>query len=99
MPEEEKVEALNVNKPGSVTRVNAAKFGAMKRALHKALPLSGAGLTQDEMFDAVLPYLPEDLFPGGETAGWWVKSVQLDGEARGEIERIKGRPTRWRRTK
>lgn len=99
MPEEEKVEALNVNVPGSVTRLDAGKFNAMKRALHKALPKTGAGLTQDEMCDAVLPHLPEELFPGGKTAGWWVKAVQLDGEARGEVERIKGRPTRWRRAK
>jgi hypothetical protein len=31
--------------------------------------------------------LPGDLFPGGEKAGWWVKAVQLDLEAKQVIAR------------
>lgn len=32
-------------------------------------------------------YLPDDLFPSGEKAGWWVVAVQLDLEAKGIIKR------------
>jgi hypothetical protein len=32
-------------------------------------------------------HLPADLFPGGEKAGWWVKAVQLDLEAKRVIAR------------
>ena len=68
----------------------------MKMALLKALPEGKPGLTQAEMGKAVLPYLPENLWPGGEKAMWWVKAVQLDLEAKGIMERdTSSSPTRW----
>ena len=42
--------------------------------------------------------IPQNLFPGGATSGWWTKSVQLDMEAKGQLVRIPGKPTRWRLT-
>lgn len=93
-----KIEVLNVNHPGKSSRVDGAKYAAARKALWKVLPKKAPGLTQAEMFEAVLPHLPDDLFPGGKTAGWWVKTVQLDQEARGAMERDEGRPLRWIRT-
>jgi hypothetical protein len=56
------------------------------------------GLTQAEMIDATKRHLPEDLFPGGAKAGWWVECVQLDLEAEGLVERDRtAKPLRWRR--
>ncbi len=49
------------------------------------------------MFDAVIAYLPKDLFPKGAKASWWAKTVQLDQEAKGTIVRDTGKPLRWRR--
>ncbi len=49
------------------------------------------------MRDAVVAHLPEDLFPGGATAGWWAKAVQLDLEAKGAIAREPVKPLRWHR--
>lgn len=92
---DEKVEVENVNVPGQVTRVNAAKYYAMKDALLKVLPHAAPGLTQAEMMAAVLPHLPDDLYPEGKTAGWWVKSVQLDLEAKGGVVREETKPLRW----
>lgn len=92
-----RIEVRNVNVPGHITRVDATKYEAMRRALMKALPRAAPGLTQAEMFEAVLPHLPEALFPGGAKAGWWVKCVQLDLEARGAIAREPGKPVRWHR--
>jgi hypothetical protein len=46
----------------------------------------------------VLPRLPDALFPGGARAGWWLKGVQVDLEARGAIERLPAsKPLRLRR--
>ncbi len=98
MAKREMVEVENVNHPGKTSRVNAEQYLAMKTALLKALPVGRPGLTQAEMGAAVLPYLPEDLWPGGEKAMWWVKTVQLDLEAKGIIDRdTNASPTRWYR--
>jgi hypothetical protein len=95
----EKIEALNVNSPHHVTRVDAAKFGAMKAAVMRVLPAEAPGMTPAEVIAAVKPLLPQDLFPGGDKAGWWVKCVQLDQEARGTIRRGQKPPVRlWRIT-
>lgn len=87
----------NVNHPGSSHPVNAARYDAMRRALLKALPKRSPGLTQAEMFRAVLPHLSEDHFPGGSKAAWWAKTVQLDLEAKKIITREKTTPLRWHR--
>jgi hypothetical protein len=42
----------------------------------------------------VLPLLPENLYPGGAKAGWWLKGVQLDLEARGVVVREEMKPLR-----
>lgn len=87
----------NVNHPGQATRVDAAKYAAMRSALLKVLPARMPGLTQAEMATAVLRHLPREHFPGGAKAGWWAKTVQLDLEAKGLVIRDAGRPLRWRR--
>lgn len=105
MPKREKISVENVNVPGYTHNVDAVMYNAMLQALLQALPAEPPGLTQAEMIAAVIPYLPEELFPGGAKAGWWMKTVQLDQEAKGTIVREKGvprgvplgTPTRWRR--
>jgi hypothetical protein len=94
---EDKVTVENVNVPGQTTRVDAAKYGAMKTALLAVLPAGAPGLTQAEMIAAVVAHLPEALFPGGSTAGWWAKCVQLDLEAKGIVAREPTKPLRWHR--
>lgn len=92
---DDKIAVENVNVPGQTTRVNAAKYQAMKDAMLRVLPTAAPGLTQAEMMAAVKPHLPEDLYPGGATAGWWVKCVQLDLEAKGHVVRESTKPLRW----
>ena len=91
----EKIVVENVNTPGRTSRVNAAKYTAMHAALSRVFQASNEGLTQAEMMAAVKPFLPDDLFPGGSTSGWWVKTVQLDLEAKGAMRRDSGKPLRW----
>ncbi len=87
----------NVLRPGKTYRVDAGKNGAVEAAMLKIMPDGPPGLTVAELKARVLPHLPETLFPGGATAGWWIKSVQLDLEARGVIARTKTSPLRLHR--
>lgn len=92
------IEVENINVPGRTSRVNAEKYHAMRAVLLKVLTAEEPGLTQAEMKEAVKPHLPQDLWPGGDKAMWWVKTVQLDLEAKGLVLRDRSsKPTRWRR--
>jgi hypothetical protein len=94
---DEKIIVENVNVPDHTTRVNKAMYEAMKKAMWKILPPKSPGLTQSEIREAVVPHLPEDLYPGGAKAGWWAKTVQLDQEAKGTMVREATKPLRWHR--
>ena len=83
-----------LTREGKPWRVNRAKFEAMDHALMAVLPDGPPGLTVAEAKAALLPGLDPVLFHGGETAGWWIKAVQLDHEARGTVQRAKGAPVR-----
>ena len=95
MPEKivsEKIVIENINVPGRTERVDRAKYMAMREALLAALPDTAPGLTVAEAQKALLPFLSQDLFPDGQKAGWWMKAVQLDLEAKGIIRRAPHRP-------
>jgi hypothetical protein len=96
-PKPGRVRIENVNHPGSSTNVDAGPYNAMREALLAVLPATAPGMTESQMRQAVLPKLPEDVFPGGARAGWWSKAVQLDLEAKGLIDRETSRPLRWHR--
>ena len=93
-----KIAVENVNHPGQVTSVDADKYEAMKRAFLKVLPKKSPGLTATEIRPRLMAHLPEKLFPGGATAGWWQKAVQLDLEAKGVVAREKTSPLRWHKS-
>lgn len=96
----DKIEVENVNVPGHVSRVDAEKYLAMRKVLLKILPGKPPGLTQAEMGQAALPHLPQHLWPNGDKAMWWIKTVQLDLEAKGIIERdAKCKPLRWNKAR
>jgi nitrogenase molybdenum-iron protein alpha/beta subunit len=90
-----RITVQNVNVPGYTSTVDAGMYEAMRKALLKVLPRKSPGLTQSEMMAAVVPHLPQDLFPGGAKAGWWVKCVQLDLEAKESLVREAVKPLRW----
>ena len=90
-----KIEVENVNVPGHTTRVDAAKYAEMKRVLLKVLPKKSPRLTQNEVIEAVKPLLADALFPGGSTASWWFKCVQLDLEAKDKLTREPTKPLSW----
>lgn len=95
---DDKIEIENVNTPGRTERVDRAKYTAMRAALLAVLPDEAPGLRVADAKAALLPRLPEALFPGGRTAGWWLKAAQLDLEAKGIIRRAPSKPVQLYRT-
>ena len=95
MPKGAKIEVENVNHPGLVERVDAVKYADAKAAMLKVLTKDAPGMTAKEIKEAMIPHLSPDLFPGGATSGWWAKTVQLDLEAKGQIQRADTKPLRW----
>jgi hypothetical protein len=94
--EQDRIEIENVVSPGRTVRVDRARYEAMHDALLAVLPRSSPGLTVAEAKAKLLALLPQDLFPGGDKAGWWLKAAQLDMEAKGTILRDSTRPVRLR---
>ena len=92
----QKIEIENINSPGHVVRVDREKYEAMRQALLAVLPRSSPGLTVAEAKAKLLPLLPDALFPGGDKAGWWLKAVQLDLEAKSAVQRENTKPLRLR---
>jgi hypothetical protein len=93
-----KIAMENINTPGRSINVDAAKYAAMRAAILAVLPKASPGITVAELKDAVLPRLPDALFPAGAKAGWWLKGVQLDLEAKRKIARDPAsKPLRLRR--
>lgn len=89
----DKIAVENVNVPGQITNVDAAKYHAMRDAMLTVM--SDAQMTAAEIKDAAKLHLPDDLFPGGGTSGWWAKCVQLDLEAKNILTRHETKPLRW----
>ena len=91
----DKITVENINTPGKTARVNAAKYAAMKHAMISVMTPSAPGDTAKDIKAAAKPLLPDALFPGGATSGWWQKCVQLDLEAKGVITRSPTKPLRF----
>ena len=89
---DDKVVIENVNIPGRTERVDRTKYLAMRDALLAILPAKAPGLKVADALEALLPHLSETAFPECGKAGWWLKAVQLDLEAKGVIKRAPQRP-------
>jgi hypothetical protein len=96
-PKPGKIAIENVIRPGKTYNVDAEKYEAMRTAFLKALSKGASGLTLAEIRKGIMAHLSEELFPGGAKAGWWMKAVQLDLEAKGIVKREKTSPIRLRK--
>lgn len=81
------MEVENIASPGSTYRVDAAKYNAVKDAMLARLPKVPPGMPAADIRAAITPLLPQELFPGGDKVGWWVKCVHLDLEAKAVLAR------------
>ena len=92
----DRVQIQNVMSPHHVQNVDRNKYEAMRTALLAVVPATSPGVTLAEARQRLLPRLPEALYPGGAKAGWWMKAVQLDLEAKGVLVREPSKPLRLR---
>ena len=97
MPED-RIAIESITSPNHVQRVDRAKYTAMREAMMSVLPEVSPGLTVAEVKAALLPLLSQEHFPDGAKAGWWLKAVQLDLEAKGIVSRTPGSPVRLYKT-
>ena len=88
----DRIEIESISSAHRTTRANRAKYEAMRDALLRVLPQSTPGLKVAQAKAALLPHLPDALFPAGRTAGGWLKAVQLDLESKGVIARAPSKP-------
>ena len=98
------IKARNINHPDHRENLKAEKYHCIRRAMLASLP-SDSWLPFSELEDRVRAWLnanhvPPALFPKPGSVRWYCKAVQLDLEARGEIERQpKKSPLHLRRCK
>ena len=96
------IQARNVNHPRHRESLKAEKYNHIRAAMLACLPLD-SWMRFSELEDKVRVWLSENdvppaLFPKPGSVRWYCKAVQLDLEARGEIERQpKKSPLRLRR--
>lgn len=88
----DRVSARNVNHPQHRQSLKAEKYALIRQAMLEALPSDG-WMSFDALESKVRVWLqqkavPPPLFPKPGSVRWYVKTVQLDLEARGEIERM-----------
>lgn len=93
----EKIDVQNFTSPDHVYRVDKAKYLAMRDPFLEVVPSAEPGMTPAELLTKIKPRLSEAYFPGGAKAGWWMKCVQLDLEAKGVIVRAPKPPVRLRK--
>jgi hypothetical protein len=96
---DDKIEIESFTSPGYKQNVDREKYEAMREALLLVLPDEEPGFTYNEMKAALLPNLPERLWPSGEKVGWWLMAVHLDLEAKNVMRRIITKPLRFVKTK
>jgi hypothetical protein len=92
----DKVEILEVDHPGHVERVDAAKHAPVRDAVPAVPAADPPGMIAKERSAEIQPRR-EAAFPGGAKLGWWETTVRLDLEARGLVARSDGSPLRLRR--
>lgn len=85
------IQARNVNRPEHRENLKAEKYNIIREAILAALPTDG-WMSFANLEDAVRAWLkanavPARLFPKPGSVRWYCKAVQLDLEAREEIER------------
>lgn len=89
------IQAQNVNHPDYHENLNAVKYNWIREAMLAALPEwhSQESIDFSELESRIHAYLrekavPPALFPKPGSVRWYTKAVQLDLEAKGEIERL-----------
>lgn len=81
----DKITTQNITAGSGGTRIDRKKYEVMRRAILLATPRELPGIPFTELSDAVREFLPADW---AGSVMWYVTTVKLDLEARGEIVRV-----------
>lgn len=93
----DRILTLHPDPTKSGVNIGRAKYEAFREALLRVVPSDGDGVLFGELSQLVEPLIPEQIRTRSSIS-WYVATVKLDLEARGEIERIPGSsPQRLRR--
>lgn len=88
------IKAENVNHPGYQENLKEEKYNIIRKAMLANLPDSSSdGMPFAQLEEKVTAHLaqnkvPKELFPKPGSVRWYCKTVQLDLEAKGIIERL-----------
>jgi len=80
----------NVTPGAGGTRIDKAKYDAVRKAILAVVPRRGKGALFKALPKAVAKRIPADLLPRKGSASWYTTVVKLDLEARGLIRRVDG---------
>ena len=69
------------------------KYREMRDAIFQVLAAHPGGIELSKMLEAVRPLLSETVYEPGSLISWYCVNVELDLEARGQIERIEDHHT------
>ena len=85
------IQARNINHPGRRENLKTEKYTVIREAMLAALSedvwMSFSDLEESVRAWLIEAEVPKALFPKPGSVRWYCKAVQLDLEARGEIER------------
>ncbi len=97
--DQERIQTLHPEPQKSGPRILKWKYDAVRRAILESLPREGPGLPFQDLDGAVGRRLTPEESASLGSVPWYVVTVKLDLEARGEIARVQGaRPQRLVRT-
>jgi hypothetical protein len=89
---------LNINHPGTSTRISQEKYDTVSRAMLAVVPKSADGVELPRLYGLVRSKLTARERASIGSVNWYVMALKLDLEARKRIERVPGsNPQRLRR--
>lgn len=84
----EKIECRTPTSGKKSTRIDAWKFDAVRKAILKVVPKRGDGVAFSDLPDLVKKQLPAQQSKDLGSLMWYVTTVKLELEVRGEIARV-----------
>jgi hypothetical protein len=86
--QERTVKTTNVNSGSRGFAVTPQKYEPIRRAILASVQRGAHSLTFQELVASVATRVPAELFPKKGSVSWYTKVVQLDLEAKGQLERV-----------
>ena len=85
---DERISTLGFDPARPGPRIQRWKYDLLRRAILDAVPGGSTGVALDELSEAISVRISEHQLRRLGSLNWYLVTVKLDLEARGEIERI-----------